>query len=135
MIPIGKKKVCFLLWANDGKNINQVSLFFSGAGWTDINFTSTDFRVLDLDRNVKINISSINAHSQDGFNKLQTKPYTAPPKNIGIPRFTVQVRLPDPMPKNFKLSSPTIVIDGEEMKFPSILFEQKTWVGVSPLNC
>jgi len=131
------KSIEIRAWADDGKHINQVYIGFSGELWSNINFTSTDFKVIDLDRNITIEILSVFADKHDGFTKLNTEPYTAPHLRAGlqIPRFSVQIRLPDPMPKNFELSIPSVVIDGDEIELPTIRFERKVWVGISPFNC
>ena len=136
-IKNAKKSVKIRAWADDGKYINQVYLGFSGGLWSNIKFTSTDFKVIDLDKNITIDSVSVFADKHDGFSKLNTEPYTAPDVRAGlqVPRFSVQVRLPDPMPKNFELSIPSILIDGDEIELPTIRFERKVWVGISPFNC
>ena len=123
--------------AIDGKHINQVYIAFSGELWSNINFTSIDFKVIDLDRNITIEPISVFAEKHDGFAKLNTELYTVPHRRAGlkVTRFAVQIRLPDPMPKNFKVSIPSIAIDGDEIEIPTIRFERKVWVGISPLNC
>ena len=122
-------------WANNGKHINQISLFFSGKDWNVIHFTSTDFQIRDIEKNVIIGASSILAYRSDGASNLTTEPYLAQPERPGLFRFHVQINSSNPLPNNFELLSPSIVIDGEEIVFPSIRFEQKQWIGVNPLNC
>ena len=123
-------------WAADEKNINTIYLGFSGKGWSRINFTSTDFKVIDLDSKLTINALSVFAHMHDGFKELNTELYAVPQKNLtGTPWFSINIRLPDPMPNNFELSSPPLIIDGEKIKIPTIRFEKKVWVGVIPFNC
>ena len=122
-------------WANNGKYINQISLFFSGKSWNTIQFTSTNFQILDIEKHVIINASSVLAYRSDSTSNLTIEPYMAPPERLGVSRLQVQVNSSDPLPRNFELLSPSIVVDGEIITFPSIRFEQKQWLGISPLNC
>jgi len=122
-------------WADNGKYVNQIVLFFSGKAWREIHFTSTDFRIRDLDENSTLRASSVTAYKADNIASLTTEPYLAPPERPGLPRFHVQIRSDRPLPNNFELLSPTIVIDGEEMKFPVMQFKKKQWMGISPFNC
>lgn len=43
----------------------------------------------------------------------------------------------DQFAEAFELHSPSILVDGEEGRFPVIHFKLKreTWVGISPVNC
>lgn len=121
--------------AAEGKNFNSVYLFFSGNSWNKINFTSTNFKIVDLANNLTIsNLSSI-AFKHDGTSKLNTESYTAPHSRGRASRFFVEIRLPEPMPEKFELFIPTIMIDGDKIKIPTIRFERKVWVGISPFNC
>ncbi|ABM03709.1 hypothetical protein Ping_1939 [Psychromonas ingrahamii 37] len=123
-------------WANDGEHKNIVYIGFSGCAWNNINFTSTDFKVIDLDNNIAINVLSVFANKHDSFKKLNTIPYAAPHKTLpGMTRFSIDIQLPNPMPKKFELLSPLLIIDGEKITLPTIRFEQQVWVGISPLNC
>lgn len=122
-------------WANSGKHVNQISLFFSGKAWSEIHFTSTEFQIRDIEKHVIVSASSVLAYKSDGMSTLTVEPYLARPERPGLFRFQVQINLPDALPNNFELLSPAIVIDGEEMVFPIIRFEQKQWMGISPLNC
>ena len=122
-------------WADNGKHINQISLFFSGKAWNTIQFTSTNFQIHDIEKHVIIDASSVLAYRSDSTSNLTTEPYLAPPERPGLFRFHVQINSSDPLPSNFELLSPSIVVDGEIIIFPSIRFEQKQWIGISPLNC
>ena len=122
-------------WAENGKPKNQINLFFSGKTWNEIHFTSTNFQIHDIEKKVIISASSVLAVRSDGITKLTTEPYWAPPERPGLFRFNVQINFSEPLPTNFELLSPSIVIDSEEVVFPSIRFEQKQWLGISPLNC
>lgn len=122
-------------WADNGKRINQIALFFSGNAWREVRFASTHFQIRDLEENTVAGASSIMAFKSDGKIKLITEPFLAPPERPGLPRFHVQVNSQRPLPKRFELLVPAVVIDGEEMSFPVIRFEQKLWLGISPFNC
>jgi hypothetical protein len=122
-------------WADNGKNINQISLFFSGKMWDSIQFMDTNFRILDNDSHVIIDASSVLVYISDKILNLTTESYLAPPERPGLSRLHIQINSHDPLPDNFELLSPAIVIDGEKITFPSIRFEQKIWLGISPLNC
>ena len=74
-------------------------------------------------------------YRSDSTSNLTTEPYMAPAERLGVSRLHVQVNSSDPLPRNFELLSPSIVVDGEIITFPSIRFEQKQWLGISPLNC
>jgi hypothetical protein len=122
-------------WANNGRHVKQISLFFAGNAWSEIHFTSADFRIRDTEKHSVMSASSVLAYKSDGMSKLTAEPYLAPPERPGLFRFHVQINLLDTLPNNFELQSPTIIIDGEEIKFPIIQFQQKQWIGISPLNC
>ena len=79
--------------------------------------------------------SSVMAYKADSIESLTSEPYLAPPERPGLPRFHVQINLHRPLPNSFELLSPTVVIDGEEIKFPVMRFEQRQWMGISPFNC
>lgn len=135
-IKTNHSNIIIRAWADDGEYINQVYLGFSGGLWNNIKFTSTKFKVIDLDRNVVIEPLSIFADKDDGFTKLNTGLYAVPKKPLAkMPNFSVQIRLPEPMPENFDLSIPLIIIDGNEIVLPNIQFQRKVWVGISPFNC
>lgn len=134
-LPDANGRLHVRAWANNGKYVNQISLFFSGKAWGEIHFTSTDFRIRDIEKQLTLSASSTLAYKSDGMSDLTTEPYLAPPERPGLFRFQVQINLSQPLPNNFELLSPPIVIDGEEIVFPIIRFEQKQWMGVSPLNC
>jgi len=123
------------VWADNGKDINQISIFFSGKEWSDIHFVSTDFQIHDIEKDIVMAASSVLAYTADGVSNLTADPYLAPPKLPGLYRFHVQINSSDQLPSNFELISPSIVIDGEEIVFPLIRFEQKLWIGISPFNC
>jgi hypothetical protein len=122
-------------WADNGKNINQINLFFSGREWNEIHFVSTDFQIHDIEKNIIVAASSVRTYKADGISNLTTDPYLAPPERPGLFRFHLQINSSNQLPRNFELISPSIVIDGEEIVFPPIHFEQKLWIGVSPFNC
>ncbi len=122
-------------WADDGKHVKQVSLFFSGSAWNSIHFVSTDFRIRDVESQRTAAAASVTAYRSNDIAKLTTEPYLAAPERRGLSRFQVQVRMDAPLPDDFELLSPAVVIDGEEIVFPPIRFEKKTWLGISPLNC
>jgi hypothetical protein len=122
-------------WADNGTHVNQVDLLFNGKAWKWIHFTSTRFRIRDLDRGVTVDASSVLALRSDGLPKLTTEPYRAPPERPGSFRFGVQINSSVPLPARFELLSPPVVIDGREIVFPPIRFEQQQWLGISPLNC
>jgi hypothetical protein len=79
--------------------------------------------------------SSVIAYISDSTSNLTTEPYWAPPERPGLFRFHVQINSSDPLPSDFELLVPSIIVDGETIKFPSIRFEQTQWFGISPLNC
>lgn len=134
-LPITNGRLQVRAWADNGKHINQISLFFSGKEWNTIQFTSTNFQIHDIEKNLIINASSVLAYRSDSISNLTTESYLAPPERPGLFRFHVQINSSDPLPINFELLSPSIVVDGERITFPSILFEQQLWFGVSPINC
>jgi hypothetical protein len=126
--------------ARDRRRTNLVYLGFSGNLWSSINFTSTDFMIRDLEKNITIRSLSVYAHKHDGYDPLSTEPYFAPPNSpisqaANLPRFSVDIKFAEPMPRYFELIGPSILINDEEIEFPSIRFEKKLWIGVSPLNC
>ena len=121
--------------ADRGKHVNQVSLNFHGRAWSEVHFTSTDFRLRDGAMHLVAGASSVLADTRDGTSPLTTEPYQAPPERPGLSRFDVQIRFSDPLPDTFELLSPPIVIDGRQVDFPPILFQRSTWVGISPFNC
>ena len=119
---------------------NLVYLGFSGNLWSSINFTSIDFMIRDLEKNTTMQPLSVHAHEHDSYGPLQTGPYVAPPNSpvaqaANLPRFSVDINFAEPMPKHFELVSPSILVNGEEIEFPSIRFEKKLWMGISPINC
>ena len=122
-------------WADNGNHVNQIALFFSGKAWREIHFTSTDFRIRDFEEKSILTASSVLAYKADSIGNLTAEPYFAPPVRPWLSRFQVQINSNRPLPNSFELLSPTIVIDGEEIKFPVIRFEQKQWIGISPFNC
>ena len=122
-------------WANNGRYVNQIDLLFTGKRWKELHFTSTRFQIHDLDKDLFFDASSVLALRPDGLPKLTAEPYRAPPERPGLFRFGVQINSSAPLPDRFELIVPPVVIDGEESAFPTIRFEQKQWLGVSPLNC
>jgi hypothetical protein len=134
-LPDANGRLHVRAWADNGKYVNQVSLFFSGKAWREIHFTSADFLIRDVENHSTLNASSIIVYKADGIFNLTTEPYLAPPERSGLFRFHVQINVSRPLPNNFELLSPPIAIDGEEIVFPIIRFERKQWIGVSPFNC
>jgi len=134
-LPNANGRLHVRAWADNGKYVNQIALFFSGKAWSEIHFTSSDFRIRDIEENSIISASSVKAYKADSTVNLTAEPYKAPPDRPGLPRFQVQINSHRPLPNNFELLSPTIVIDGEEMKLPVIRFEQNQLMGISPFNC
>jgi len=134
-LPNANGRLQVRAWADNGKHVNQIALFFSGKAWREIHFTSTDFRIRDLEDKSILSASSVMAYKADSIESLTSEPYLAPPDRPGLPRFHVQINLHRPLPNSFELLSPSIVIDGEEIKFPVIRFEQRQWMGISPFNC
>ena len=122
-------------WAENGKYVNQIALFFSGKAWREIHFTSADFRIRNLEENLIQSASSVVAYKADGMANLTPEPYLAPPEKPGLARFQVQINSDRPLPDSFELLSPTVVIDGQRIIFPAIRFEKKLWMGISPFNC
>ena len=120
-------------FADNGPYVNQVALFFSKGSWERFRFSSTDFWIYDLDKKITIRPSSIRAYSETGFRPLTTEPYSL--KDGRLPVSEIQITLTERLPANFELLSPSIVIDDEEIEFPTIHFERKVWVGISPFNC
>lgn len=116
-------------YAHEAKLFDFVYLGFSRGAWERINFTSTDFKIIDLENNSTISDLSVFTLKHDGFSKLNTEPYAASDVNY------VQVRLPEPMPEKFELIVPSVIVDGDKIKIPAIRFERKLWVGISPFNC
>ncbi|MEJ2169256.1 MAG: hypothetical protein P8X90_27415 [Desulfobacterales bacterium] len=119
--------------ADNGPYVHQVALFFSKGSWETFHFTSTDFRIYDLDKKITIRPSSVRTFSENGFRPLTTEHYSM--KNGKLPVSEIQITLTEKLPANFELLSPSIVIDGEKIEFPAIHFERKVWVGISPFNC
>jgi hypothetical protein len=134
-LPITNGRLQVRAWADNGKHINQVSLFFSGKAWNMIQFTSTNFHIHDIEKNVIIDASSVLAYGSDSISNLTTESYLVPPERPKLFRFHVQINSSDPLPSNFELLSPSIIVDGEKITFPSIRFEQQLWFGISPFNC
>lgn len=99
--------------------------------WRSLRFSSGDFAIRDLDRNTVHKALRVRAFRNDQSDSL-TAPYHA---NPGRSYFWVDVYVPNPAPKNFELSSPPLVIDGQEWPIPVLRFERKTWAGISPFNC
>ena len=130
----GRVQLPIRAFADDGKYVRQVALFFSRGSWKTFHFVSTDFRIHDLDKNITIQPAAVRVFSEHGMAPLTTAPFSLPDAKQPI-RFNVQITLPGRMPDNFELLSPSIVIDGEEMAFPPMRFERKVWTGISPLNC
>jgi len=120
-------------FADNGSYVHQVALFFSKGPWEKFYFTSTDFRIYDLDKKIMIRPSSVLTYSENGFRPLTAEPYSM--KDGKLPVSEIQITLADKLPANFELVSPSIVIDEEEIEFPTIHFERKVWVGISPFNC
>jgi len=135
VLPKANSRLHVRAWANNGKNVNQISLFFSGKAWSEIHFASTHFQIRDVERQVITDASSVLAYKSDAISDLTVEPYLAPPERPGLFRFHVQINSADPLPENFELLSPSIIIDNEEIPFPLLRFEQKRWVGISPFNC
>ena len=46
-------------WAENGKYVNQIALFFSGKAWREIHFTSAAFQIRNLEENTISSTSSI----------------------------------------------------------------------------
>ncbi|MEZ5540566.1 MAG: hypothetical protein R3F42_00830 [Pseudomonadota bacterium] len=122
-------------WADNGGHVHQIALFFSGNSWNELHFTSTRFRIRDVERHETNDATSVIAYKSEGIGRLTVDPYIAPPERLGISRFHIQINSADPLPAIFDLLSPSLVLDGKEIEFPSIHFEQKRWVGISPFNC
>ena len=120
-------------FADNGPYVHQVALFFSKGSWERFRFSSTDFWIYDLDKKITIRPSSIRTYSESGFRPLTTEPYSM--KDGKLPVSEIQITLTDKLPDNFELLSPSIMIDDEEIEFPTIQFERKVWVGISPFNC
>jgi hypothetical protein len=134
-LPDANGRLHIRAWANNGKHVHQISLFFSGKGWRMLHFTSTHFQIRDIGNHAFLDIASVLAYKSDSITDLTTEPYPAPPERTGLSRFHVQINSSDPLPDRFELLSPSIVIDGDAIVFPPIRFEQKHWFGISPLNC
>jgi hypothetical protein len=134
-LPNANGRLHVRAWADNGKYVNQIALFFSGKAWREMHFTSTDFRIRDLEGNTILSASSVMAYKADGIVSLTAEPYLAPPERPGLARFHVQINSHRPLPNSFELLIPAVVIDGEEMTFPVLRFEQKQWLGISPFNC
>lgn len=122
-------------WADNGKQVHQVSLFFMGKGWNELNFTSTQFQIRDIERHQTTDASVVRAYKSDRIEDLTLAPYQAPPERPGLSRFQIQVNSAAPLPEIFDLLSPSIVLDGEVIDFPVIHFELQRWFGISPFNC
>ncbi len=134
-LPSHNSHIRVRVWADNGDEIKQVSIFFSGEGWNEIHFTSANFQIHNIENNTITVPSSVIAYKTDGFSNVFTEPYLAPPERPGAFRFQIQINSKNPLPNSFELLSPTIVIDGEDIEFPPIRFDKKQWIGISPLNC
>ncbi len=122
--------------ANEGGEINQVYLAFSGNEWRTISFTSLDFELIDLDKKTSLEPLAIKAHNDSGFSTLHTRPYEAQRTPLAsMTRFSVQINLPEQMPENFDLRIPSLMLDSVEIQIPKIRFEREIWAGISPFNC
>jgi len=119
--------------ADNGPYVHQVALFFSKGSWERFRFSSTDFRIYDLDKKITIRPSSVMTYLENGSRPLTTELYSM--KDGKLPVSEIQITLTAKLPANFELLSPSIVIDGEEIEFPKIHFERKVWIGISPFNC
>lgn len=133
---IGNSRKYLLIRAlsDNGKHVHQVALFFSDGSLEKFHFASTDFRIFDLDKKIMLRPSSVVAYLKSGQGALTTEPYYLK-AGKGPVLLSVQINVPGMLPANFKLLSPSIVIDGEEIALPVIHFERKVWVGISPFNC
>ena len=60
-------------YAHESKHSNFVYLGFSGESWDKINFTSTNFKIVDLEDNITISELSAVAFKRDGAYKLNTE--------------------------------------------------------------
>ncbi|MEJ2345261.1 MAG: hypothetical protein P8076_11305 [Gammaproteobacteria bacterium] len=120
--------------ADDGPHVRQVAVFFKRGSWQRFRFVSTDFRIRDLDKQVTIRPAAVRLFTDKGIEPLTTAPFVLPTTNKPV-LIHMQITLPGRMPDRFEVLSPDIVIDGEQMPFPLMRFERKTWMGISPMNC
>lgn len=88
-------------WADNGKYVNQIALFFSGKAWREIHFTSSNFQIRNLEDNSILSALSVMAYKADSIVSLTTEPYLAPPEKPGVPRFQVQINSRRPLPNSF----------------------------------
>lgn len=119
--------------ADNGSYVNQIALFIFKGNWKTFRFSSTDFRIYDLDKKIILHPAEVRTFSEKGMHPLTTDPYVI--ENEKLPISEIQITLTEMLPEHFELLSPSIIIDGEEIEFPIIRFEHKVWVGISPFNC
>lgn len=120
-----------------GVSRGHVFLALSGIPGRTIQFSSDEFKFRDLKTNRTLEPRSIEVYRDDGSKNL-TVPYpqAGPGKTSrGGMSFWIHVNLPDPIPDNFELIGPAVIVDGVEESFPVIRFEHKLWMGISPFNC
>lgn len=120
--------------ADDGPHVRQVALFFKRGSWKRFHFVSTDFRIRDLDKQATIRPAAVRLFTKNGIEPLTTAPIVLPATRKPV-LIHMQIALPGKMPDRFEVLSPDIVIDGQQMPFPVMRFERKTWMGISPMNC
>jgi hypothetical protein len=99
-------------------------------------FSSDQFKVNDIQKGSSISGVSVSASRSDGIEYLG-KPLPTEDKSISPLdfNFSVYISFPDMDIGLFELLSPSIFIDGTEIEFPTIQFDRKIWMGISPLNC
>jgi hypothetical protein len=120
--------------ADDGPHVRQVALFFKRGSWNRFHFVSADFRIRDLDKQVMIRPAAVRLFTEKGIEPLTAAPFAVPATDKPV-LIHMQITLPGNMPDRFDVLSPDIVIDGEQIPFPVMHFERKTWMGISPMNC
>lgn len=98
--------------------------------WKVLRFTTGTFAVRDLDSGVTTQNLTVRVLRPDKSDSV-LEPYQ---QRVGkdVSNFYVEVYLPTPPAKRFDLLSPPIDVDGKEFAFPTIRFEKKLWVGISP---
>lgn len=101
-----------------------------------IYFVSGRFIVRDLKKKAVVPLKNLFVSRIDRINSpsvpFPEKGFDLSPRGFN---FTVYIAINDTDLELFELISPPININGIEYEFPVIRFEQKSWFGISPLNC
>lgn len=122
-------------FVNEVRGQQFVSLHINPFPMQTVRFVSERFELRDIMQGKPIPVASVTVFRHDRENAL-TESY--PKKDAALaarPYFNVLVYMGDQSAEAFELHSPSILVDGEERRFPVIRFKRETWVGISPVNC